>query len=174
MTLTPRNLAHIAGYPADRMSNKEPRNILTDAQNILIDMKDDISFTEKEVNDYLNYRFLSKQKGAIGSLMAIRGIYADLRKDEVEIFLERSIPLFGRNTVSTVIRSEYNPRRREYYWVFKGSSAGTISLPMNLQPVQNLFSRFYKIGKTEMEVLDRMVNVKFENDKLVLQTRPQS
>lgn len=167
MALLPTSLIHIDGYPADDMSNREPRNLLADSQKILEDRTEDLTFTEREVNEYLNFRLQGQQKGALKGLMNVKGIYVDLRPNEAEIYVVRSFPLIQRTTISSIVRSTYNDQKHQQIWKTGGGSVGKIKIPgRSLQPVMNAFLRMSKVAKPELEVMDYMADVKIGEDKI--------
>ena len=169
LALLPKNLNHIDGYPADVMSNKEPKNILPLAQGILETRTEDATFTEREVNDYINFRLQGQQKGVLGSFMKVQGIYIDLRPKEAEIFVERSFPLLGRTTMSSVVRSYYNEQKHQQIWKTGGGSIGRITLKdRSLQPVLNAFLRLSKVADEEIQVMNYMADVILGEDKITL------
>ncbi|MDF1756466.1 MAG: hypothetical protein P1U89_27010 [Verrucomicrobiales bacterium] len=167
--LLPQKLTHIEGYPADDMSSKEPKNLLSAGQKILETRTEDAVFTEKEVNDYLNFRLRGDQKGAFGGFMKVKGIYVDLRPNEAEIFVERSIPLLGTTTMSSVVKSHYNDIKHQQSWKMGGGSIGRIPMKdRSLQPILNSFLRMSKVGAAELEVMNYMADVKIGNDQITL------
>jgi hypothetical protein len=167
--ILPKSLKHIEGYPADDMTNREPKNLLAVGQKILETRSEDATFTEREVNDYINYRLRGVQKGSFGGLMKVRGIYVDLRPNEAEIFVERSFPIIGRTTMSNVVESYFNEQKHQQIWKMGGGSIGKITLKgRSLQPVINVFLRMSKVGAAELEVLNYMADVKLQENKITL------
>jgi len=168
--LLPKSLTHIDGYPTDPLNKKEPKNLLAIGQKILESRTEDAVFTEREVNDYINFRLQGEQQGALGGFMTVKGVYVDLRPNEAEIFVERSFPLIGSTTISTVVESYFNETKHQQIWKTGGGSIGRFNFPKgrSLQPVLNLFLRMAKVGSEEMQVMDYMANVKIEEGKLTL------
>lgn len=168
--LLPKSLTHIDGYPSDPLIKKEPKNLLAAGQKILETRTEDAVFTEKEVNDYINFRLQGDQQGALGGFMKVKGVYVDLRPDEAEIFVERSFPLIGSTTISTVVESYFNETKHQQIWKTGGGSIGRFNFPKgrSLQPVLNVFLRMAKAGSEELQVMDYMANVKIDEGKLTL------
>lgn len=170
MALLPnKDIERISGYPADPMTNREPKNLYAVGLDILETRTKDAVFTEKEVNDYINFRLRGTQKGPLGGMMKVQGIYIDLRPKEAEIFVVRSFPILGKTTMSSVVKSYFNEQKHQQIWKTGGGSIGKIKLKSkNLQPVLNAFLRMSKTGAQEIQLMNYMADVKIEEDKIIL------
>ncbi len=171
MALMPKSLIHIDGYPADEMAaNKEPKNLLKVGQGLLLgERKEDATFTEKEVNAYLNYRLNTTQTGLLGGFMRVKGVYVDLSENQAEIFIERSLPIFGSTTISNKIVSHFNDVSRKQEWKAGGGSIGRIPMKnKSLQPIFKAFMRMGAVGRDEIDLMNYMADIKIGEDKVTL------
>lgn len=169
--LMPVPLTHLEGYPADTLSNKEPRNLLAEAHKLIEQGQGNVTFTEQEVNDYFNYRLQGSQEGLFGSMMKVTGVYIDFKPNEAEIFLERSFPLFGRNTMSTTVKSVFNRQQQRQFWSTSGGSIGKINLKSkNIQPVVGMFVRMSKVAAEELSVMSYMADIDIDEGKITLKS----
>lgn len=171
MALMPVTLTHLEGYPADTMSNKEPKNLLAEAHKLIEQGQGNVTFTEQEVNDYFNYRLQGVQEGMFGSMMKVTGVYIDFKPNEAEIFLERTFPLFGKNTMSTTVKSVFNRQQQRQFWSTSGGSIGKINLKSkNIQPVVSMFVRMSKVAAEELSVMSYMADIDIDEGKITLKS----
>lgn len=94
MVILPRDLSTVGAYPVNPLAGEKPRNLLAEVQKEMIDRKTELSFTEAEVNQYLNHRLAGEQKGPMAALVKFRGVYIDFEKESADVIIERE--LFGR------------------------------------------------------------------------------
>ncbi len=168
LIIAPKDLDFIKGYSAaNDLIKTNPRNLLSEGQKIMLDRSgDDLVLTEEDVNAYLNHRLQGSQKGVMASLIQYKGCYVDFTPGNAEFFVERSIFGFPL-TMST--RIHLKRVREQVRWELIGGSIGKIPLgAYQPQPVVDVFKRIRKIFEDEHQVLNQMVNIKFEEDKVVL------
>ena len=169
-TFLPRDLSHLSGYPFDASKAPDPpKNLLRLAEDQLVEAEGSITFTEEEVNNYLNQRLNAKQRGAFGSFVKMRGVYLDLKKNEATMYVERQI--FG---VPFTVDStwEYYLSDGKYVRECKASSVGRFSFSGAMfRPVMAPFFRVAAACQREQDVLsdDDVKRVKLESGKLTLE-----
>lgn len=171
MIILPKEIAGVKGYPVTPMTDAEPRNLLSEAQKLMTDRDGRITFTEAEVNQYLNQRIEGNQGGPLGALVQFKGIYADFSKDQAEFLIEREI--FGFPvTMSSKVKAE--SFRGALSYRSNGWTLGKIDLSTrNVKPVIEMFIRMRASFLDEYQVLQTMANVSFEDDKVTLTTSRQ-
>ena len=170
--LIPRSLEHIDGYPYNTHLNQEPDNLLLSIQDAFTKNAVDLNFSEKQINDYLNYRIQAADNS--GGFMKVRGIYIDFRNDEAEINIVRSIPLLGKNTVSTTLLSKYNEQLKRGNWKTEGFSVGKFSWGSGtIDPIYRLCKQLSELMNDEVKAINQMNRVKFLDNQLSLQSQPQ-
>ena len=162
----PKNLKTIAGYPATPTVSGESRNLLDEGQKLMINRDGELSLTEEQVNTYLNERLKGKQEGMMAILVKFKGVYIDFTPGFAEVFVEREllgIPL----TMSAKIKGERF--RRQVLYKPAGWSIGKIEFKSrNIKPVIEMFTRLRESMQDEYQVLKMMTDVRFEEDRLVL------
>ena len=69
----PRDMTTVAGYPANAMTitSPKPRNLLEEVQQAMVTRTADLTFSEEEVNQYLNHRLQAEQTGPVAALVTI-------------------------------------------------------------------------------------------------------
>ena len=166
MVLLPKDMSSVKGYPVNPMTSGEPRNLLDEAQKVMISREEVLTLTEADVNAYLNQRLAGKQDGAVSSIVKFKGVYADFSPGMVEIFVERE--LFGLPlTMSSKIKAE--KFRSQVRYQSAGWSLGRIEFnSRNIKPVIEMFERLRATCQEEMITMRQMVDVRFEEDALVL------
>jgi hypothetical protein len=167
MVLTPKDLSAIQGYPVNPLAaGGQPRNILGEAQKIMIDRSGDLELSEAEVNTYLNHRVQGAQGGMMSAIVKFRGVYVDFSPGMVEIFVEREI--FGLPmTMSSRIKTEMfrsQVRYRPAGWTLGKINLGTA----NIKPVIEMFERLRKTCSEEYMTIRQMVEVRFEENMVIL------
>ena len=63
-----------------------------------------ISFREQEVNAWLAHRLEIRQTGFLAHLVEVKGVWVELRKDEIELIIERKLPN-AQNHVTSLFMS---------------------------------------------------------------------
>lgn len=165
----PMDLSAFKGRETTPVATEAPRNLLAEAQKVMIDRNADIVFTEEEVNRYLSRRLQGVQKGMIASIVKYRGAYVDLTPGKAEVVIEREV--FGKPiTMSVTVTPEVYQKQVRYLptnWTL-----GRISLgERNVKPVIELFRRLRVTLGDEYEMLRQMTEVRFEEDRVVLDSR---
>ena len=166
MMMMPKDMGHISGFPAKLETEGVPRNLLDEAQRLMINRGRELSISETELNTYLNQRLQAEQGGLMGSIVEFKGVYVDIAPQTAEIFIERE--LFGFPvTMSSKVKVE-NFRGKLVYTP-AGWSLGKLETEKRIiKPVMDLFKRLRTTCADEYQVMQQMHNVRFEDDKLVL------
>ena len=169
MVVLPRDMSTVAGYPVNPLATGKPRNLLEESQKIMIQRTSEIAFTEEEVNQYLNYRLQAEQTGLMAALVKFRGVYIDFSPGFAEVVIERE--LFGMPlTMTSKIKAE--TFRRQTVYRAESWTLGRIDLgARNIKPVIDLFLRLRTNCTDEYQTIQQMVSVRFEDNKLVLDSR---
>ncbi|MCB1207143.1 MAG: hypothetical protein KDN18_23025 [Verrucomicrobiae bacterium] len=169
MVMLPRDMSAVGAYPVNPLSGEKPRNLLAEVQKEMIDRKSELSFTEAEVNQYLNHRLAGEQKGAMAALVKFRGIYLDFEKDSADVIIEREF--FGMPiTMSAKLVAE--PVRGRASYKSAGWTLGRVELgSRNVKPVIEMFLRLRGACVDEYQAIQQMSDVRFEDDRLVLDAR---
>lgn len=165
--MMPKDMSAVKGYPIDPMAAKStPRNILKELQTMLLKRDSDLVLSEAEVNQYLNHRLQGQQEGALAPIVKFKGVYADFSPDVAEFILEREIFGFPITMTSQVVAE----RSRGFVLKPSGWTIGKIELSgnRNLKPVIDSFVRLRQSFQDEYEAVKRMADVRFEQDKLVI------
>ncbi len=166
LVVLPREMTSVAGYPVNPLTSVKPRNLLEESQKMMISRTADLSFTEEEVNQYLNHRLQAEQTGPMAALVKFRGVYIDFTPGLADIIIERE--LFGMPlTMSATISTD----RFRQQTVYRATNwhLGRIDLgKRNIKPVIDLFLRLRMSCLDEFQTLQQMADVKFEENKLFL------
>ena len=170
MVLKPANLGKINGYPAELITS-ETRNLVAEVQTALnpklVDQK--LTFSEAEVNQYLNQRIKGKQGGILAAFVKFEGVYIDFETDVAEIYIVRSV--FG---LPFSVSSRIAQKRAEYktIWKTSGGTIGGFSLKTKqFKPILEAFMRLSATCKDEMDAInaiDDTGTVEFGDDQIVL------
>lgn len=169
MVVLPRDMSKVGGYPVNPLAGEKLRNLLAEAQKIMIDRNAQLSLSEEEVNRYLNQRLQGEQKGLMAALVKFRGVYLDFAPGTADVIIERE--LFGMPiTMSAKLIAE-QARGRAYYKP-GGWTLGRVGLgERNLKPVIDLFLRLRGTCLDEYHVIQQMSDVRFEDNRVVLDAR---
>lgn len=166
MLMMPKDMNHISGYPAKEDTGGVPRNILDEAQRLMINRGREMAISETEINTYLNQRLMGEQGGMIASLVDFKGVYVDIAPQSAEIFIEREVFGFPL-TMSSKISAENH--RGSVVYRSTGWSLGKLETKsLIMKPVVDLFKRLRTVCADEYQVMQQMHNVRFEDDKLIL------
>lgn len=169
MVVLPKDLSMVKGYPVNPITDGEQRNLLGEAQRVMIDRSSEMAISEEEVNQYLNHRLQGAQEGTLSAFVEFRGVYVDFSPDNAEIYVERAI--FGLPvTMSSKIRIERF--RKQVLYRSAGWSLGRIEFnSRNIKPVIDMFLRLRGSMQEEFNVMKTMADIRFEEDRLVLDSR---
>ena len=169
MVAMPKDLSSLGGYSVGLTDGGKPRNLLAETQKIMIDRNTDLTFSEEEVNRYLNYRLSGSQKGMMAAIVKFRGVYVDFSPAKAEMIIEREI--FGRPvTISVDLVAEQV--RRQMVYKPDAWHLGKVSLgARTIGPVVELFTRLRGSLLDEYHVIQQMSDVRFEENKVVLDAR---
>jgi len=169
MIMMPKKLDFIKGYPSGgaALVKPKPRNLLDEAQKFMLKRGGkDLVFSEAEINNYLNQRLQGTQTGLMASLIQFKGCYIDFSPGIAEVYVERSIFGFPL-TMSARVRIQRI--RQNMQWRAAGGTIGKFSLnSRQLKPVLEVFVRMLENCKDERDVLNQLVDVRFEKDQVVL------
>jgi len=168
MVLKPNNLKKINGYPAELITS-ESRNLLAEVQAALNPKLTDqkLTFTEAEVNQYLNQRVKGRQGGILSAFVKFEGVYVDFEPDVAEVFIVRSV--FGQ---PFTVSSRIIQRKADYktLWKTAGGSIGSFTMQTKqLKPILEAFQKLGTICKDELDAIDAMGSITFGDDLLVLE-----
>tara|TARA_R110002096_G_scaffold4493_27_gene20984 strand:- start:5479 stop:6183 length:705 start_codon:yes stop_codon:yes gene_type:complete len=166
----PRDLSHVGGYPySDSKAPNPPKNLLKIAEDQLVKDEGSVSFSEEEVNTYLNQRLNAKQRGAFGSFVKMNGVYLDFKKNEATIFVERKV--FG--LPFTIASSwDYYLSDGKYVRECKSSSVGRFSFSGAMfRPIMAPFFRIAQACTREQAVLsdEDVTRVKIDEGNLTIE-----
>ena len=168
MVMLPKDdMETISGYPNNPMAESStPRNLLKESQKVMMTREAPVSFSEKEVNQYLNDRLSGEQSGLMATIVQFKGVYVDFTPGMAEVVVEREI--FGQQlTTSAKVTAE--PFKSQIVYRPAGWSIGRIELgSRNIKPVIDMFMRLRDSMGEEYATMKQMVNVKFENDRITL------
>jgi hypothetical protein len=173
----PPDLSGLAGRPFDPSKAPDPpRNLLRELDDAItatyVESKpSSLTFTEEEVNLYLNQRLRRVQKGPFASLVKMEGIYLDLHPDYADIVLVRH--LLGMPFVVKT-RWDYFLSNGQYTLECKASGVGLLSFSGALfRPILMPFERLGRACGREIAALDdgAVERVKLEEGKMVVQVR---
>lgn len=164
MVVLPKDLSAVQGYPVDPLATEAPKNLLPDLQAILFEPGQEVSFTEQEVNDFLNYRIQGNQGGPFASFLKFQGAYVDFTPGQMEVHVERS--LFGFPvTMSTRVRAE--PFRGQTRWTASGGSIGKFDMQgKQFHPVVKAYQNLMQAAKDEVQAVRQMAMVRFDADSV--------
>ncbi len=167
MIILPGDTSKIAGYPASPIPVPNPRNLLDEAQKVMMERKEILTLPEEAVNQYLNHRLQGSQKGMLAALVKFKGVYVDFSPGVAEIFVIREI--FGKPlTMSSRITAERGRRGGMHYqpvaWTLGRVDLGKRSV----KPVVQLFLRLRSTCLEEFQTLEQMSEVIFEENSVVL------
>lgn len=166
MVMIPRDLSPISGYPAKLQTEGVPRNLLDEAQRLMINRGKELAISETELNTYLNQRLQGDQGGMLGSLIEVKGVYVDLAPGTAEIYIERELFGFPLTMSSKVSAEQF---RGKMQFRPAGWSVGKLEAEdRTVKPVKDMFLRLRSTCADEYQVLQQMHNVRFEDDKIVL------
>lgn len=147
-----------------------------------------VTLSEEEINLYLRQTLEAKQEGLLAEGQEFRGVYVRLKEDQAEIIMERTV--FGRPfTVSMFLRIEQNETMKgiertvlrdggEYFAeaprLKRGGRFGRVVVPQGfLLLVLPSFEKLAHVYREEIsEGIEEMARIKIEEDKLVLDPRP--
>lgn len=149
----PRDLSHVSGYPYESSkAPNPPKNLLKIAEDQLVKDEGSVSFTEEEINTYLNQRLNAKQRGAFGSFVKMNGVYLDLKKNEATIFVERKIFGLPFTIASTW---DYYLSDGKYVRECKSSSVGRFSFSGAMfRPIMAPFFRLAQACTREQAIFE--------------------
>lgn len=164
--MLPTDMSGIKGFPYDPLTKTEPKNLLEEAQKVMLNRNSELALSEEDVNLYLNHRLQGQQGGIIGSIVKFRAVYIDFAPETAEIFIEREI--FGQAvTMSSKMAVDHVRGIVNYRPV--GWSIGRFQFSSrNIKPVVDMFVRLRKTCSEEVTVLQQMANIRFEENKVVL------
>jgi hypothetical protein len=169
MVMLPRDMSTVGGYPINPLAGEKPRNLLAEAQKIMIDRNTELSLSEEEVNRYLNQRLQGEQKGPMAALVKFRGVYLDFAPGTADVVIERE--LFGMPITMSAKLTAEQTRGRAYYKP-AGWTLGRVELgERNVKPVIDLFIRLRGTCLDEYQAIQQMSDVRFEDNRVVLDAR---
>jgi len=171
----PPDLSSVSGYPVPSSSVATGNLLrrLDDASSATYTDKKEatLTFSEEDLNSYLNKRLQKSQKGPFASFVQIEGIYCDLQPDAANLYLIRQV--FGK---PLVIFSNWAFVESPDALKFKceSSGIGMIKVPgKTLQPIAAPFERLRMACARELgALLDVSVDqVRIDDGKLIVHVR---
>ena len=166
----PRDISFIEGYPFDAAeAPNPPRNLLREAEDKLIAREGQLTFTEAELNTYLNQRLKSKQGGAFASFVKMRGAYVDYEPDKIGVYVDRAI--FG---IPFVVSAHFEVYQSNRSFKTEGlyCTLGRVQLPKGrmFQPIMAPYRRLANACEREIDILtdEDVRQVKIDKDKVVI------
>ncbi|MCB1237229.1 MAG: hypothetical protein KDM91_19345 [Verrucomicrobiae bacterium] len=169
IVMIPRKLDFIKGYPA-KLSTEAPRNLQTEMQQIAFsknasDVKP-LTFSEAEINAYVNKRIKGKQDGPLSLFVKYQGAYVDLEPDIAEIYVERSVAGLPFTMSLQVKLTTYESKK---VWKAGGGSIGKFRVSSRqFKPIVDSFLNLGKACGEEVEVIKMLPEVRFEHDQMTL------
>lgn len=165
----PREMTTVAGYPVNPMTSSKPRNLLADAQQAMITRTTALTFTEEEVNHYLNHRLQAEQTGPMAALVSFRGVYVDFTPDLAEVIVERELLGMPLTIGATIATEKF---RRQTIYRATDWQLGRVHLgKRNIKPVIDVFLRLRMSCLDEFQALQQMADVRFEENQVILDSR---
>lgn len=166
MVLKPKNLKSIQGYPAELLLATDSRNLLGELQAALNPELNDqtVTFTEAEVNQYLNQRIKGKQTGILSALVKYRGIYVDFEPGYAEIFVVRSVV-----GIPFTVSCRVTQKKSDYKSIWKagGGTIGSFTMKSKqFKPILEAFLRLSATCKDEMDAMNSMLSIDFGDDQI--------
>lgn len=169
MVMWPRDLSGVGGYVIDPIaaaSNPVKRNLLDEAQKLMIGRSSEMAISELEVNTYLAERFKGEQGGLMASLVSYKRVLVDFTPGNAEVIVLRE--LFGF-PMTLSCNARIDDVRGSFVFTPTGWSIGRINLgSTNLKPVIDLFARLKSSASEEFETMRNLTGVRFEDDVIVL------
>lgn len=154
LIFAPIDLSKVDGYPYDpSAAGAEGRNLLAEAEKLLITGTGDLAFTEAELNTYLNQRLKPTQRGPLSMISEIKGVYVDVQANSATLYLVQRF--FG---YPLVIRTnwDYYLADQKYVRECTGSGIGHLSIKgLLFRPIMMPFLRLAKTCWREVGFLDR-------------------
>jgi len=167
VVLPKKDMDDIQGYPVNPLTEEgAPPNLLQQTQQVMLEKNGEASFSEEEVNRYLNHRLQGSQGGLMGALVQFKGIYADFEPETVEFVIERE--MFGLPlTMSSKLRPvEF---RGQVRFEPAGWTLGRFELGSRIiQPVMEMFQRLRDTCADEYQAIRRLGELRFEDDRVVV------
>ncbi len=166
MVILPKDMSGIAGYPINPMNKTEPRNLLSEAQKVMVSSSDEAVISEADLNAYLNHRIQGEQGGLMGSMVSFKGVYVDLMPNGAEIYVLREF--FGMPvTLTSRFKADsfkYQMRYEPVEWTIGKISFGS----RNIKPVIDMFGRIKDATQEEFYTLQQLGEIRFERDQVTL------
>jgi len=171
----PPSLSGVSGYPV-ASTTVDPGNLLRRLDDAIsatyTDKKETtLTFSEEDLNTYLNKRLQKNQKGPFASWFQVEGVYCDLQPDAASVYLVRRV--LGR---PLVIFSSWafvgDPDAQKFKC--ESSGIGLIKVAGKaLQPITAPFERLRMACARELgALLDVSVDqVRIDDGKLVVHVR---
>jgi len=184
--LLPQDLSSIEGYGPGAKS-RQARD-LTAVLRESIDRGHEITITEEELNRWIGQNLKIEQKGLLGFAVKINGLGIRIRKDELEIVVERSF-LGLKSTQSMFMQvlveadeassskqaiPHGGPITRFFPPLKRGGRFGKLTVPQGyLHLVKPCFFQLGEVYKQELQLsFKQMHDIRLEHGKAVLSPRP--
>ena len=166
MVILPKDMSGIGGYPINPVNKKEPRNLLSDAQKVMVSSTEEAVISEADLNAYLNHRIKGEQGGLMGSMVSFKGVYVDLMPNGAEVYVLREF--FGMPvTLTSRFKADsfkYQMRYVPVEWTIGKISFGS----RNIKPVIDMFGRIKDATQEEYYTLQQLGEIRFERDQVTL------
>ena len=166
LVMLPGDTSRLAAYPVNPITSAKPANLLGETQKVMLERKTNVSFTEEQVNQYLNHRLQGVQGGAVSSFVKFKGVYVDFSPGVAEIFIIREF--FG---MPITITSKITPTKSRNLMNYHptGWTLGRVDLgKRSIKPVVQLFLRLRSACLEEYQTIQQMTDVRFEDNLIIL------
>ena len=120
------HLDHIDGRDEILEGKDIDAPFLKDRVEIAVERKHPVTFNEKELNAWLRKRIEVKQAGLFAPLLKARGIWVDLKEDQVEFIIERELQ--GRIHVTSMFM-QFTRTKNGYSIRRNSSHIGQVRVP---------------------------------------------
>ncbi len=189
----PQDLTDIDGRDAVIKAREEKRDIMsTDIVKKLRNGYDglyEVRLTEEELNRYIAHKIKMSQGGWMKEFATVKGVYVKLKKDEIEIFIEREIAQYGEDgtpnteyikpfdqTVSMCLKittADIEDGKTEITIDFPGGTIGRSPAPgMFVKLVKGSFDQLKTYFATEVELgHTQITRIKIEDGYILLDPR---
>ena len=163
----PADLSKIRGYGSQGENSEDILGLLSSAVKT---RNQTVAIREEEINNYIAAHLEATQEGYSGDYVDFKGVWVDFAKDKCVIYMEREA--FGRR--STVgLELKISREGDKFLTQFTAAHFGRIKLPSGfLLLVKHSFDRLVKdVFPEEIELIFQMNQIKFDEDRMVLDPR---
>lgn len=161
------DLSDIDGYQSGVGVDVPVANLLHRLKNESAAGAKEIIVSEKELNQYVSRRVRFDQTGALADAATVNGVAIRLSDGRLEVIFDRTIRGVQRTVASHVTVSVADGN-----WVlgYSGGKFGQLHVPggKGMQLMQPAIDSLVTAFREELDVLQRMSDVRFEDDRMVV------